>query len=1124
MYNIQRQVSDDMTDEDSSKDRIDQLIERLDQLETYLRQNSARLYAIEKRLGLAQQFQPPPRVAPETKREPRSSPPVAPAPPAIEVASPREPKPVTTDLRPRETQPRIAEPRIEKPAVAPPPAQSLNASAQQRPPAVSAARATSKAKTRGDLESRIGGNWFNRIGIIAVALGVGFFLKYAFDNQWIGAWGRVIIGIVIGLGFLGAGERLRLRYRNYAFGLTGGGILILYLSIFAGYEFLGIINPVPAFISMAIVTATASLLSARYTALPIAVLGLIGGFLTPVLLSTGHDNEAGLFGYIALLDLGVLALAYSKQWRSLNYMAFAGTELMFAAWWDRWYEPEKLWLTIFFLTLFFAIFALLAVLYNVVNRRPTLWLDLTLVFLNALLYFGTSYGLLEEADKANLGLFAILVSGFYLWLGYFTFRRDREDRLLLYTFWGLAILFAVLAVPIQFNQHWVTMSWAIEGAILSWIGLRAEDKTSRYASLIVFLIAVSHWLLVDVYDFAYHANEAFVPLLNRRALSCAVLVAALSATVSFYKRFGSKIEAQERSMLLALYTLGANALAVTLLSIDAHDYFESPLAEAFEHARRPDNFYSPDHVSRIIGAKTLTLSALWIIYGGTALTIGIKRNLKALRAGALLLLAGAGAKLLAIDLNFYNAGWHRTIFNQTFAAFALFVAVCAIGAWLYSKSKDVSKEERSLALFVLVGAANLFAIIALSTEAVGHFERAIAVASGNEPVSHLENMKQFALSAVWVIYGALSLIAGIIRGRKFLRMASLGLLALATVKLIVVDLSYYNAGWHWTLFNQTFGAFALLIASLVAGAWYYNRARSIDEKERAQIIPILLGAANLLALVALSAEIMGHFARARATLDDRAISMSGLDRANNNEMMMLSVLWITYGAVSLITGIKRDSKWLRVGALGLLAASTIKILAADFHWYDANWHSLIFNQTFATFALLVAALGVSIRFYSRADFIDESERLKFIPVMIAGANALAILALSAESYGYYSVKINAMAGQAERLDDLRLAQQLSISVIWTVYGGALLTIGILRRSRLLRLMALMLLGLTIFKVFLLDLSSLEKIYRIISFIVLGAILLTVSFLYQRARQRTTEMEMETDEPIQPEVDNFESRI
>src|SRR6185369_3131254 len=246
----------------------------------------------------------------------------------------------------------------------------------------------------------------------------------------------------------------------------------------------------------------------------------------------------------------------------------------------RWYGPEKLWTTIFFLTLFFMIFALLAVLYNVVNRRPTRWLDLAMVFANALLYFGTSYELLNQHERYTrmLGGFAVLVAAFYLLLGYITYRRDSEDKLLVFTFLGLGFLFSVLAVPIQFEQHWITMGWAIEGAVMTWIGLRASDRVSRNGALIVFVIAITHWALSDVHEFAYLAPAHFVPLLNKRALSCAVLIASLIAAAFFYKRYGEKSE--DRKSFGGLLLLAANALAIALLSLDANDYFEQRKALA----------------------------------------------------------------------------------------------------------------------------------------------------------------------------------------------------------------------------------------------------------------------------------------------------------------------------------------------------------------------------------------------------------------------------------------------------------------------------------------------------------------------------------------------------------------
>ena len=1110
-----------MADDSSSSDKIKQLDARLNYLESVARETVARLYAVEKHLGLV--FRAVPReldTPPQIERESQLS-----RLRAVEEAlksAPSAPRTVeqqpqaTTEIPSQQSTPLVAETVSPTPPVSQQPGEQGAASApppdrrvigapvpQGPPPATPRARPAAPVispaafSQRSDLEARIGGSWFNRIGIIAIFLGVTFFLKYAVDNEWIGPAGRVLIGAAVGVAFLILGERLRKLYPSYAYGLTGGGIAVLYAAIwFASANKYGLLAQPVAFGLMAVVTATATLLAARYSALPIAVLGLIGGFLTPILLSTGVDNEAGLFTYIALLDLGVLALAYSKQWRSLNYMAFISTVLMFAAWMNQWYELHKLWPTIIFLTIFFTIFALLAVLYNVVNRRPTGWHDLAMVFANALLYFGTSYSLLEVQYYGLLGAFALLVAAFYLGLGYITYQRDREDRLLVFTFLGLGFLFSVLAVPIQFDQHWVTIGWAIEGAVMTWIGLRANDRTSRYGALVVFAIGLSHWVMVDVHDFAYSPGSEFMPLLNRRALSGAVMVAALALAAFFYKRYGKDVE--EQSSFAGLFTLGANALALALLTIDANDYFEQQ--KGLTTGR--------DALSSLGNTKALTLTALWAIYGVGALFAGITRKVKPLRFLALLLLAGATVKVLVVDLTYYNSTIHSLAFNQTFAAFVVIIGALASAAWFYYKAEDLEDEERSLVFGVLSAAANVLAVIALSAEAIGYFDRAQAGASG-DTVTQLENTKQFALSAVWTIFGATALIIGILRGSQAVRFGSMMLLALATGKAVTIDLQYYNAGWHKLLFNPTFAAFALLIFAFAVCAWFYSQADNLGDRERAAI-PILLGAANVIAILSLSAEVMGYFDRAQAQIGNQL--WEEIARLNNNEQFVLSALWIIYGGAALGIGVRRGRKSIRWGALILLTIATIKVLAVDSAFSDASWHALVFNQTFGAFALLIAVLSSGIWFYSRAENVADDERSMMLPVLVTSVNLLAIIGLSLEALGYYSGKMRVLGLSPEDRANLKLAQQLSISVVWTIYGGAMLTLGIARRSKLLRVMALLLLGLTIFKVFLFDLSSLEKLYRIISFIVLGLILLAVSFLYQRYRQRVAEFIGDRDAP------------
>ena len=1134
-----------MADDSSSPDNIKQIDARLDYLESVARETVARLYAMEKHLGLVfravpRELDTPPQVGreaqlarlraveeafktavpssqPATPEKPSSGPSAqpdsrVPIPPAAEPAQPGSPvfAPSAGEAASTRT-PASGSSSTDRAGDrgGPPPLDRDRRVIgvpvpQGPPPAIPRARPASPPvaphtfSERGDLEARIGGSWFNRIGIIAIFLGVTFFLKYAVDNDWIGAVGRVLIGAAVGLAFLILGERLRKRYPSYAYGLTGGGIAVLYAAIwFASGKKYDLLSPAVAFALMSVVTAIASLLAARYNALPIAVLGLIGGFLTPILLSTGVDDEAGLFSYIALLDLGVLALAYSKQWRSLNYMAFISTVLMFAAWMGEWYEPNKLWTTIFFLTLLFAIFALLAVLYNVVNRRPTSWLDLAMVFANALLYFGASYSLLDDEYYGRLGLFALLVAAFYLGLGYFTYRRDQEDRLLVFTFLGLGFLFSVLAVPIQFDQHWVTMGWAIEGAVMTWIGLRANDQTSRYAALVVFAIALSHWVMVDVHDFAYAAGGDFVPVFNRRALSCAVLVFALAASAFFYRRYGEKVE--EQSGFAGFLMLGANALAVALLTIDANDYFEQRKALAS----------GSDYVSSLRNTKALTLTALWAIYGVGTLFAGIARKLKPLRFLALFLLTGATIKVLVVDLNFYNSSLHTLAINQTFAAFAVLIGALASAAWFYAKAEGLEGDERELAVGVLIASANVLAVIALSAEALGYFERAQAIASG-EAIAQLENSKQLALSAVWTIFGATALIIGIRRRSFGVRIGSLMLLGLATAKAVLIDLRYYNAGWHKLLLNPTFAAFVLLIVAAAVAVWFYTRGDDFEGKERRIVVPVLLGAANVLAIVALSAEAMGYFYRAKALVDNQL--WEEISRLNNNEQFVLTAVWAIYGAAALGIATRRGRTSVRWGALILLTIAIVKVATVDSHFYDASWHTLVFNQTFGAFALVIGAIACGVRFYSRTENVAADERSTMLPVLVTSANLLAIVGLTLEALGHYAVKMRATGLPPEDLANLKLAQQLSISVVWTIYGGAMLTVGIARRSKLLRVMALLLLGLTIFKVFLFDLSSLEKLYRIISFIVLGLILLAVSFLYQRYRQRVAEFIGDRDAP------------
>ena len=208
------------------------------------------------------------------------------------------------------------------------------------------------------LERRIGSQWLNRVGVVAVLIGVSYFLKLAFDNGWIGPGLRVLIGCLGGVGLCGWSERFR-RPNSLAFShsLKAVGVGVLYLSLWASFQLYHLLPAAIAFVAMMLVTAATAGMAITQDAELLAGLALLGGLLTPVLCDTHENHEAALFGYLLLLSLGALALQRVKPWPRILLGAFVGTCLLSAAWFDSYYSDDQFAGTLLFMSLLFALFA-----------------------------------------------------------------------------------------------------------------------------------------------------------------------------------------------------------------------------------------------------------------------------------------------------------------------------------------------------------------------------------------------------------------------------------------------------------------------------------------------------------------------------------------------------------------------------------------------------------------------------------------------------------------------------------------------------------------------------------------------------------------------------------------------
>ena len=259
-------------------------------------------------------------------------------------------------------------------------------------------------------------------------IGVSYFLKFAFDNNWIGPTGRVVIGLLAGIAIVIWSERFRSRgYRVFSYSLKAVGIGILYLSLYAAFQVYSLVPSSVAFVMMLAVTAATAVMAWTQDAEILAAFALIGGFTTPLLLSTGQNREVALFSYVAILDLGALALVILKPWRRLLVLSYAGTLLLYIGWYSSFYDRSQLRMTVAFATLFFAIFAVAPLLARQGEKgRLSESVPLFLALVNAAGYFLQIYVMYEAVDTKETAWFALALAALYIFLSRQT--RARADQ------------------------------------------------------------------------------------------------------------------------------------------------------------------------------------------------------------------------------------------------------------------------------------------------------------------------------------------------------------------------------------------------------------------------------------------------------------------------------------------------------------------------------------------------------------------------------------------------------------------------------------------------------------------------------------------------------------------------
>lgn len=361
----------------------------------------------------------------------------------------------------------------------------------------------SPASRGGDsIEAKIGQYWLNRVGIIAVLIGVSYFLKYAFGNNWIGPAGRIVIGLLAGIALVIWSEYFRKNHHEtFSYSLKAIGIGALYLSLWGAFQVYHLIPASAAFLAMVIVTASTIALALSQNAELLAAFSLIGGFSTPLLLSTGENHEVALFSYVCLLDIAILAIAILKPWQRLLSGSFTGTAILYLAWCSQYYTKDQRDLTVFFTTIFFALFAIVPLLYNLeksthLDRNPLILALLPLV--NATCFFLALY-IMYEFEISTLTWYALALAAVYLLIGNI-YKQQTESRNpdvvhLLHV--AIAVAFLTIAIPAKLHAHWITLGWLVESAALLWVSEKTKTCLLRYLASAALILGIARLLFFD---------------------------------------------------------------------------------------------------------------------------------------------------------------------------------------------------------------------------------------------------------------------------------------------------------------------------------------------------------------------------------------------------------------------------------------------------------------------------------------------------------------------------------------------------------------------------------------------------------------------------------------------------
>ncbi|HEY0679205.1 MAG TPA: DUF2339 domain-containing protein [Chitinophagaceae bacterium] len=697
-----------------------------------------------------------------------------------------------------------------KEIIEPPPVKPLQQPIANSPGANTVSRPSQPVKTRNTLEEFIGGNLASKVGILITVIGIFIGTKYAIEHNLVNPVIRVISGYLSGLALIGVALRLKNKYEQYSAVLMGGGLSVLYFITYVAYSFYGMMPQLLAFALMLVFTAATVYASLIYNRIVIAHLGLVGAYAIPILLSDQSGRYGVLFTYIAIINAGILVLSFRKYWKSLFYVSYVLTWLIYTFWITFQYRQQHFTIAIVFLFVFFFIFYATFLAYKLIKKEQYGIWDVIVLLSNAFIFYSLGYTLLSEENSTDhlLGVFTLANAAIHLGVSMLVRHLKLADKALFYLLLGLVIAFITIAIPVQLDGNWVTLLWTTEAVLVFYTG-RKQQRPS-YEKLAVILTLLSFLSLLE--DWSVHfdlfgvRSATPVPFLNIVFLTGILVSLAQLGIIYLHNR---KFP-QEKGK--GLHNEFYNLILPCLFLITTYFIFELELETWFRTIAESTGNESGEVAlfqfcgillySMVFVGIIAYLNKKWLkirLIGSGAL-LGIFICIFVLLIFGLDLLNNLSSIYFS-NVQTYFGVWNLLIRYVIFGAVALLLI---IGDRTIRSSVD---ERMALVFYSVFTHITILTIIS--------FEYLNWMSSDES-----QNEYKLGLSIVWSIYALSLVVLGINKKKKHWRLTGILFFLVTVVKLFLYDLN------QTTTISKTVSFISLGVILLLV-SYLYNRYKHV---------------------------------------------------------------------------------------------------------------------------------------------------------------------------------------------------------------------------------------------------------------------------------------------------------